>query len=225
MKTLKRNALAAVLVVTTATAAWAATVDAVTNGTFETVLTGWVQSCPASASTIVGNLGAGDLAIDSGTTYAIVNTSNQPTAICDLYQDVAIPNNATVASLTMRYALTGSNGANGTESRQIDITTPANVVLVNIQPSVNRGTTRGFAPLAGPVNLAAYAGQTIRIRARVINTTTNSFSANIIGLDDVVLNVTTPDPVPTLSEWTMIILGLMLAGGAALVLQRRQTLA
>ncbi|MFC5346087.1 IPTL-CTERM sorting domain-containing protein [Brevundimonas staleyi] len=31
-----------------------------------------------------------------------------------------------------------------------------------------------------------------------------------------------PAPVPTLSEWAMILLGLMLAGGAALHLQRRR---
>jgi hypothetical protein len=30
-------------------------------------------------------------------------------------------------------------------------------------------------------------------------------------------------PVPTLSEWAMILLGLTLAGGAALHLQRRRT--
>lgn len=34
---------------------------------------------------------------------------------------------------------------------------------------------------------------------------------------------TPPEPVPTLSEWAMILLGLMLAGGAALHLQRRLT--
>lgn len=31
-----------------------------------------------------------------------------------------------------------------------------------------------------------------------------------------------PAPVPTLSEWAMILLGLMLAGGAALTIQRRR---
>jgi hypothetical protein len=36
--------------------------------------------------------------------------------------------------------------------------------------------------------------------------------------------VQTPAPVPTLSEWAMILLGLMLAGGAAIYLQRRQQL-
>ena len=34
-----------------------------------------------------------------------------------------------------------------------------------------------------------------------------------------------PAPVPTMSEWAMILFGLMLAGGAALYIQRRQTAA
>jgi len=34
-----------------------------------------------------------------------------------------------------------------------------------------------------------------------------------------------PAPVPTLSEWAMILLGLILAGGAALYIQRRQLIA
>lgn len=35
--------------------------------------------------------------------------------------------------------------------------------------------------------------------------------------------VPAPAPVPTLSEWAMILLGVMLAGGAALTIQRRRT--
>jgi hypothetical protein len=37
-----------------------------------------------------------------------------------------------------------------------------------------------------------------------------------------VVQVATPVPVPTLSEWAMILFGLMLAGGAALYIQQRQ---
>ncbi|MFC5344131.1 IPTL-CTERM sorting domain-containing protein [Brevundimonas staleyi] len=36
------------------------------------------------------------------------------------------------------------------------------------------------------------------------------------------ISLTTPSTVPTLSEWAMILLGLMLAGGAALAIQRRR---
>lgn len=43
-------------------------------------------------------------------------------------------------------------------------------------------------------------------------------------IDDVSV-VVAPVAVPTMSEWAMILLGLMLAGGAALYIQRRQALA
>jgi hypothetical protein len=39
---------------------------------------------------------------------------------------------------------------------------------------------------------------------------------------EVVQVAAAPAPVPTLSEWAMILLGLMLAGGAALFIQRRR---
>lgn len=34
--------------------------------------------------------------------------------------------------------------------------------------------------------------------------------------------VAPPTPVPTLSEWAMILLGIVLAGGAALTIKRRR---
>lgn len=217
---------AAATLVVAASAASASTVNVVTNGDFQTnTFNGWTTTCPTSSGSGAGTLGASDLFISSGSIYAVINSQNQATIDCDLYQDVVIPAGATAASLTMVYALTGSNLADETETRQIDVTTTAGLVLVNIQPVVSRTTTRAFAPLAAPLDLSAFAGQTIRLRARVSNTTINSGSANVIGLDDVVLNVTMPEPVPTLSEWAMMLLGLLMAGGAVLVLHRRQTLA
>ena len=38
----------------------------------------------------------------------------------------------------------------------------------------------------------------------------------------VTLSLTPPSPVPTMSEWAMILLGILLAGGAALSLHRRR---
>lgn len=52
----------------------------------------------------------------------------------------------------------------------------------------------------------------------------NASSVNRYGTGTVAL-APAPAPVPTLSEWAMILLGLMLAGGAALYIQRRQMLA
>jgi len=43
------------------------------------------------------------------------------------------------------------------------------------------------------------------------------------GADRLLLpNAVAPAPVPTLSEWAMILLGVLLAGGAALTIQRRR---
>lgn len=43
------------------------------------------------------------------------------------------------------------------------------------------------------------------------------------GADRLLLTpVAAPTPVPTLSEWAMILLGVLLAGGAALTIQRRR---
>jgi hypothetical protein len=42
---------------------------------------------------------------------------------------------------------------------------------------------------------------------------------------DLILVSAQPAPVPTLSEWAMILFGLMLAGGAAFYIQRRQLIA
>ena len=101
----------------------------------------------------------------------------------------------------------------------IEIRDTANVVL---QTRYLRAGPQGVDPAAtrGPYNLNAYAGQTIRVFIR----TSHATGTATIGVDDVVLDSTAagPLPVPTLSEWAMILLGLTLAGGAALTIQRRR---
>lgn len=62
-----------------------------------------------------------------------------------------------------------------------------------------------------------------------LNATGNSGGDRIIFLSslnttprELILNRTAPAPVPTMSEWAMILLGVILAGSAALYVQRRQ---
>ena len=61
-------------------------------------------------------------------------------------------------------------------------------------------------------------------------TATYSFSATKIGGDGqfATINYTCaaggPVPVPTMSEWSMILMGLLLAAGSALYIQRRQSM-
>lgn len=47
---------------------------------------------------------------------------------------------------------------------------------------------------------------------------------NLTGGANPTLTVVAPVAIPTMSEWAMILLGLMLAGGAALYIQRRQSI-
>jgi|GEM_PF-3061168 len=223
---MKRSVAALGLAVVLACAAspvLAATQNVVVNGDFETSdFTGWTNTCAGLSYNTFGGLGAGDLPINNPTRWAMLNTQGTAPTSCEFYQTVTIPADATAATLQMQYALTGSNAGGAGDTRTIAVTDATGAtILVVIQPVVNRSTTRAFAPLGAPVDLIAYAGQTIRIRARLTHNSGDN-SANVVGLDDVVLIVTTPNPVPTVSEWTMILLGLALAGGAGVVLQRRR---
>ncbi|WP_298159215.1 Ig domain-containing protein [Brevundimonas sp.] len=64
-----------------------------------------------------------------------------------------------------------------------------------------------------------------------IPTTTGSYSFTIVASDTAgsegtrTFSGSVAEPVPTLSEWAMILFGLLLAGGAALYIQRRQLIA
>jgi len=51
-----------------------------------------------------------------------------------------------------------------------------------------------------------------------------TFGNSVSGVSDLVFQIyeTPTPPIPTLSEWAMILFGVILAGGAALLIQRRQ---
>ena len=101
------------------------------------------------------------------------------------------------------------------------------VNLTNSQPAFQTITLTTPLPVtAGNVYSFAFdqsslrgAGDTYAGGNLFINGTTQ-----LAGLDTTfeVVQVAAPAPVPTLSEWAMILLGLTLAGGAALMIQRRR---
>ncbi|MBX9707232.1 MAG: IPTL-CTERM sorting domain-containing protein [Caulobacteraceae bacterium] len=68
------------------------------------------------------------------------------------------------------------------------------------------------------------AGQFFRNQSNTYADGTPFFSGNQTSTSDWIFEVVQVPaaPVPTLSEWAMILLGLMLAGGAAIYIQRRQ---
>lgn len=118
----------------------------------------------------------------------------------------------------------GTNGSIGTpvSSQSVNLVTTAQpgfqTIVLNTPLPIVAGQQYSFlfdGPNANfPIGSNPYSGGSLVFD---YNTLSNPV--------DLVFTVTEvvppPAPVPTLSEWAMILLGLMLAGGAALYIQRR----
>lgn len=199
----------------------AAQTELVTNGSFESNLDsfndvpGWTGDPGPCGYT--ARIGGADFrpAATAGAQVLELATGSS-TITCTVYQDIAIPAGAT-GDLT--YAI----GVNATAA---SASTLKFEIVPTVGPLVTVYSWMGTSPaetLAArtPVSIAPYAGQTIRLRVTHdhVSQYFNSF------LDDVSVRVTVaapPAPVPTLGEWAMILLGFVLAAGAALYLQRRR---
>ena len=114
----------------------------------------------------------------------------------------AASSNATaVSSQVVNLVDTGSNAAG------------LQTIVLNTPLPVTAGQQYSFAFNTGTYALTftnPYAGGTL-----IVFYNTPSLS------DDLAFTVTQVVPVPTLAEWAMILLGLTLAGGAAVIIQRR----
>ncbi|WP_298162223.1 IPTL-CTERM sorting domain-containing protein [Brevundimonas sp.] len=186
---------------------------------------GWTAI--ASAQTIVQNVGdtstsGGQPGFGQSFTATLTGTVTQI--------QVRPRSNATV---TMHFYSGPGSGTDGS------VGTPASSQTVNL---VDTGSnTSGFQTIVLSTPLPVTAGQQY---AFVIDQTIVPFAVSssnpyaggsmlgiynspfggVNGPFDLVFTVTevAAAPVPTMSEWMMILLGLMLAGGAALYIQRRQ---
>lgn len=214
-------AVAAVAAALCVSPAAAGVANVVVNGGFNTDLANWTSNCESSSAESLVGAGEGFLNPSEGSRFAFQGKDNT-NGSCTFYQDVAIPADATAASLTLAVGVSGSN-ANPNPSLDtvsVDVMTTSNVLIGNIF-SGSRSTYRDVAA-APAFDLLAQAGTTVRI----VMTVTRGSGGGIVvaGLDDVVLNVTTPDPtpVPTLGEWAMLIFGATLAGLASLTLIHRR---
>jgi YVTN family beta-propeller protein len=85
-----------------------------------------------------------------------------------------------------------------------------------------------FGVSVSPDGSRAYVANQNSNNVSVINTTTNTVVATVavgtqpVGFGKSIGPAPAPAPVPTLSEWAMILFGLILAGGAAVLVQRRR---
>ena len=120
-----------------------------------------------------------------------------------------------------------------------DVTTNvATDTLANIYADLGTGTSYGTATgiasgdtivvtLNAQGLAAVNAAKGSSITFGLTNTTIEANADNIFAGSNaassrLVLNTSQPAPVPTLSEWAMILFGTILAGGAALYIQRRR---
>jgi hypothetical protein len=86
-----------------------------------------------------------------------------------------------------------------------------------------RGFSFVFNPLLGTVSPDATEGREFVCNTADCGTTAALRAAAGAAANNVA--VAGPAPVPTLSEWAMILFGAILAGGAALYIQRRRLIA
>jgi hypothetical protein len=215
----------------------------VVNGSFESSLASWTTgqfnetgasgTCSYNGATAPGTetlTGVAGFAATNGTAIALGSVSSTSglgnRTNCTLYQDIAIPSNAT--AVTLKFDLGAKNGVDGCSNTGAFVglypttavpnltSTPVGGSMTNICVSSPDAT---LVTYTATKNVAALAGTTVRLG--IINAA-NVNGHEVIGVDNVQLLVTTPAaPVPTLGEWGMVILTVALALCAWRLLNRQ----
>jgi len=137
---------------------------------------------------------------------------------CQIFQDVALPANATSLTLTLDagfvFRSNGTPGSNGL----VQVTTTAGVVLFTVY---SRTDVQGTDALAArpAVDLTALRGQTVRIIGRVTEVGSNWAG---LQMDNVqLLAVLSEARVPALDGWALLALVFLLAMSGAWLLRGR----
>lgn len=188
-------------------------VELIFNGGFDINVNGWTNANPGPCSYSQGTNAV------PGVTGGYARPGALGPVTCGFYQDVTIPAGSTA---TLRASVgTEGNGTALSDAGRLQIRNPAtNAVLATVYS--HNGAVSAPDPVLsrGPFDLSPYAGQTIRIYLETQNGTTGYQHV----LDNVsVLAVAAPAAsVPTMTEWAMILFATILAGGAALYIQRRR---
>lgn len=223
----------------------------VTNSGFIGGLGGWtVAASTGSAAGTCDYNGATQPGTETTTGTVGFTTSNPELALgsssltaigtrsCVLYQDIAIPAGATTITLSGDFgSRAGGAGSVANGDRAVFVGLYPTTSVPNFQAAplgggriVVTGANSTALSAGVPVtfSVAALAGTTVRLS--IINAMQSTSSGtgpfvpngySVIGASNV-RAVVAAAPVPTLSEWAMILFGLTLAGGAALYIQRRQ---
>ncbi|WGM32183.1 IPTL-CTERM sorting domain-containing protein [Brevundimonas sp. NIBR11] len=191
----------------------------VTNGSFEadgaTITvppTGWSRAPSPNCGFVNRTGGAGYPAATQGTYIANV-AFGQTNINCQFYQDVAIP---AASNVTLGFAV-GALLSGRTGTLSVSVVPTVGAPLVVYTAPANTDVTLAEVT---PIDISAYSGQTVRLQidansGNYFNGYLDNFRINAVAAPP-------PAPVPTLSEWALLLLGTILAAGAALYIQRRR---
>ena len=161
-------------------------------------------------------IGTGGASNPSDGARVLISDEGPANVSCKIFQDVAIPAGAKNVSLVLDAGFVFIDNATPGSSVSVDVTTPGGALLANVY---THDDTLGNDPLTTQpaVDLTAFAGQTVRIVATV--TVPDSNWTGLM-LDNVRLTGVGLFAVPTLSQWSLVLLGAFL-GIAAWVTRRR----
>jgi len=154
--------------------------ELIVNGNFESGTTPWTLSSSGILTTYAS-------LYHSATHYLWFGDDNGTDTA---YQDIAIPANATVATLSFYYNINTSETSGTPDTFSATIRNTSGTVLATIQNWSNLNGTSPGSYSQVTYNLLPYAGQTIRIYFASTCTLTGSKTTNF-RIDDVSVSVTT----------------------------------
>jgi hypothetical protein len=198
-----------------------------------------------AATSTIGNFGYGAGTRTFGQTFTV--PAGQSAVSSFSFNLATVPATATFRGVLMQWDTVNSRAIGPVLYQSSDVnTTGATVqeVTFNIPGSAPVTTGQTYVIFASVVNSTGSGeGQFWRSSNDVLpgggfvfqglasqaDWTGNVWNVGFVNFFDLGVTVNfgpaAPAPVPTLSKWALILLGLMLAGGAALYIQRRQMLA
>lgn len=220
-----RTFLAVLAIVASSTLAGIAHAQ-VTNGSFEAGITGWTVfegvagACRFDSVTHPGNsTGAGAFPSQPPTQGTNVLVSDAVAiSTCTLFQDVVVTSGTTRLSFAAgyNYADLGGDPTGAGCSALVGVSTTAGAPILGIGFSATGGTNIPMA--ARSVTFTAPVGSTVRIG---IQTTSCAGGPAGVVADNFVLAPGEVLGVPTLSEWAMLLLALLLVAAAYPMLRGR----
>ena len=223
---MKRFVLAAILL---AASGIAAAQNLLTNGSFEAGLASWTltESAPGdcvfqalSPPSNTGGFGAFPTQAPTDGAATLMSDANSPVD-CLLTQDVVLATGGATLSYAAgyNYAAAGLPGTGVGCLAQVSIATTGGVPIATGYTRTG-ATNQAMAPRP-PLSVSLAPGTTVRV---TIHTVACADGPAGIAADNFVLLAAAgaANNVPTLSEWAMLLLALLMSGSALVALRRRR---